>query len=543
MSVPINPFHAGELEAQARAGVGDIAQRAAGFVRDHLPEQHRAFHCALPFLVVAAVDGEGRAWVTLLEGPDGFVRSPDPTCIEVHGALDAADPLAAAARVGTEVGVLGIDLATRRRNRFSGRLRPQGAGYTIAVRQTFGNCPQYIHTRSWTRVPRGAPVAPALSGALTAHQRALIGAADTLFIGSGHPGQGGAASDGFDASHRGGAPGFVRVLDARRLQIPDYAGNNFFNTIGNLVTDPRVGLLFLDFDTGGLLHVTGRARIDWDPRDARDPQARRMIHVLIDAVLERPGAMTLRWHRADASLRPLRLVRREAASADICSFHFASADARPLASFEAGQHLPIAVRLPGVADPLRRVYSLSGDPADTGQYRLSVKREAHGRVSRFLHESLREGDLIEAASPAGDFVLPDGAGPLVLVSAGVGLTPMVAMLHATRGQARPVCFVHGTRNGRTHALRDEVERLVARSAGRCRRRYYYSQPAPADRMGRDYDVRGRITVPDLLALEAGAAAHYLLCGPPAFLADLMAGLEAAGVPAAQIHVETFGPAG
>lgn len=538
-----NPFHAGEREAQARAGVGDVASWAAGFVRDHLPEQHRAFHTALPFLVLAGADEHGRVWTTLIEGADGFVRSPDPRRIALHATLQAADPLAAACAAGAEVGALGIDLATRRRNRFSGYLRPAGAGYLIDVRQTFGNCPQYIVERAWTRHAAGTPPPARLTDALSDRQRALVGAADTLFIGSGYLRPGGGAANGFDASHRGGAPGFVRVIDGTHLQIPDYPGNNYFNTIGNLVADPRVGLLFVDFETGGLLHVAGRATIDWQPRDGHDRQARRTINVAIDAVLDRPGAMALRWFRPAASARPLRLVRREVESASITSFHFAPVDGRPLAPFEAGQHLPVELRIPGQANPVGRTYSLSGSPAENGAYRLSVKREPLGLASRYLHDTLREGDLIEARAPAGDFVMPRDAAPLVLVSAGVGLTPMVAMLHAASAQGRRVWFVHGARNGRDHALRAEVERLVAQGRGALRRRYFYSQPDSQEQAGRDFDRAGRITAADLLDLDAGDDAHYLLCGPSRFVADIRNGLDAAGVAAARIHVETFGPGG
>lgn len=538
-----NPFHAGEREAQARAGVGDVASWAAGFVRDHLPEQHRAFHTALPFLVLAGADDGGRVWTTLIEGADGFVRSPDPRRIALHATLQAADPLAAACAAGAEVGALGIDLATRRRNRFSGYLRPAGAGYLIDVRQTFGNCPQYIVERAWTRHAAGTPPPARLTDALSDRQRALVGAADTLFIGSGHLRPGGGAANGFDASHRGGAPGFVRVIDGTHLQIPDYPGNNYFNTIGNLVADPRVGLLFVDFETGGLLHVTGRATIDWQPRDGHDRQARRTINVTIDAVLDRPGAMALRWFRPAASARPLRLVRRQVESVAITSFHFVPADGRPLARFEAGQHLPVELRIPGQASAVARTYSLSGPPAEGGAYRLSVKREPLGLASRYLHDTLREGDLIEARAPAGDFVMPRDAAPLVLVSAGVGLTPMVSMLHAASAQGRSVWFVHGARNGREHALRAEVERLVAQDPRALRRLYFYSQPDRQDRIGRDFDRAGRITAADLLDLDADGDAHYLLCGPPRFMADIRNGLEAAGVPAGRIHVETFGPSG
>ncbi len=290
-----NPFHEGERAAQQRAGVGDIAARVGGFIRDSLPEQHRAFHASLPFLIAAGADAAGRTWVTLIEGPDGFASSPGATHMMLGTTLAPDDPLAGAFSDGTEIGVLGIQLHTRRRNRFNGHIRKQENGYAIGIRQTFGNCPKYIHQRSVTR-EKTTPGEANHAAALSDDQIARIRAADTMFIGSGYCAAGGVGR-GFDASHRGGAAGFVQVADARHLQIPDYAGNNYFNTIGNLISDARMGLLFIDFGTGGLLHLTGRASIDWSPESAQDPAALRMIEFAIDAVIDRPGAVALRWSK------------------------------------------------------------------------------------------------------------------------------------------------------------------------------------------------------------------------------------------------------
>ncbi|MEP3676052.1 pyridoxamine 5'-phosphate oxidase family protein [Sulfitobacter sp.] len=538
-----NPFHEGELQAQARAGVGNVAEWAGGFVRDYLPEQHRVFHSGLPFLVVSGADAAGQVWITAIDGAEGFVTSPDPRRLELATVVDPEDPLAEAFSQGTDIGVIGIELASRRRNRFSGVMHARDAGYVIDIRQSFGNCPQYIHERVWTRAPKGDAGAVLRSTALAPEQIALIGRSDTMFIGSGHQGQAGAASNGFDASHRGGAAGFVHVVDGTHLQIPDYAGNNFFNTIGNLLSDPRVGLLFVDFETGGLLHVSGRATIDWTPRGAQDPDAYRVIDVEIDAVLERPGAVGLRWRKQAHLSRRLKLARREQESKDITSFYFAPVDGRPLTPFRAGQHLPVELQIPGQVGTSKRSYSLSGAPDDRAHYRLSVKREAGGLVSGFFHDKLHIGGVIEAQAPSGDFVVPNNDCPLVLVSAGVGLTPMISALYANaQVPDRSVWYVHGARSGADYAMGKEVAQLVSDNP-QLRKRIYFSQPEAGDVSGRDYDVAGRITVDDVLKINAGENAHYMLCGPAGFLADLRNGLEAAGVAESRIHFETFGPTG
>ncbi|WP_417271571.1 pyridoxamine 5'-phosphate oxidase family protein [Celeribacter sp.] len=534
------PFHEGERTAQERAGVGDVAAWAGGFIRDYLPEQHRDFHRSLPFLVATGGDAAGQVWVTLLEGAEGFVTSPDPRQLHLRAHLGADDPLADAFVAGGDIGVLGIDLATRRRNRFSGTIRPDGPGYGISIRQSFGNCPQYISARAWTRVeaPRGAV---AWSSALTKEQMARIRAADTMFIGSGYHGEAGGAANGYDASHRGGAAGFVHVTDATHLQIPDYAGNNYFNTIGNLVVDPRVGLLFIDFETGGLLHIAGRATIDWAPKDSHDRSARRMIHVDIEAVVDRSAAIALRWTKQDQTRR-LTLTKRVRESRTITSFYFGPADGRPLDPFEAGQHLPIKVQIPGQIGTSKRSYSLSGPPDARGFYRITVKREDNGLVSRFLHDGLREGDVIEARAPAGDFVIPDVRSPLVLVSAGVGLTPMVPMLHVAASRGQRVYYVHGAHNGYDHAMHGEVTAMV-RDNPLAVQHIVYSRPEDIDVWGRDYHAAGRMDADTVLGLNAGPQAQYMLCGPAAFIADMRCGLEARGVTPERIHVETFGPTG
>ncbi len=534
-------FHAGEIAAQRRAGAGDMASKVAGFIRDYMPEQHRDFHTSLPFLVISAADEQARPWVTILEGREGFVTSPDARTLALATQMAPVDPLASAINAGTDIGMLGIELATRRRNRLSGFIHPDGDGLAIDIRQTFGNCPQYIREREWHRVADQTPGEPIIGDRLSGDQIAQIQVADTMFIGTGQQTNAGEPSSGYDASHRGGEAGFVEIVDDRHLRIPDYAGNNFFNTIGNLLKNPRLGLLFIDFETGGMLHITGTATVEWSPKNARDPAARRMIDVTIDAVIERPAALSLRWQSDAAHTRPLVVAEKLVESADITSLHLLPADRLPRDTFEAGQHLPVELKIPGSANKVRRSYSLSGSPSDDF-YRLSIKREALGLTSRYVHDTLKVGDIIEAGRPSGDFVIPCAACPLVLVSAGVGLTPMLSMLHAVAAEQsdRSVWFVHGARNSHYHAFRDEVDQLVETNRN-FQEMVFYSQPLDGDRRGVDYDVAGRITPGPLLKLEVGPDAHYMLCGPAAFLTTIRSGLEGLGIPGDQIHFESFGP--
>ncbi|MGI9354553.1 MAG: pyridoxamine 5'-phosphate oxidase family protein, partial [Rhizobiaceae bacterium] len=460
-----SPFHQGERSVQERLGVGDIEGWARKVVRDHLPEQHRAFHTAQPFLVVAARDRQGRPWVTLLDGPDGFVTSPDPRHLVIDAKPTAGDALADAFAPGSDVGILGIELATRRRNRVNGRIAANSSSrMTFRVDQSFGNCPQYIREREWRRVDNRSSAQAQSGCSLTLSRRARIASADTFFIASGYRGEGENPTFGMDASHRGGDRGFVQVLDDKRLRFPDYAGNNHYNTIDNLVLDPRAGYLFIDFETGSLLQLTGTASIDWNSNELKKfPGARRLVTLDIEEIIELTDAVGLRWQANAEAVRSLRLVEKIAESADVASFVFEARDGGPLAAFEPGQHLPIEIAVPGIDEPARRTYSLSSSPSDD-RYRITVKHESNGLVSEHLHDNLEPGAIIDSRRPAGDFMMTCNICPLVLVSAGVGITPMLSILHAVAAEerVRPVWFVHGARDGQHHPLAGEVRDLVSR---------------------------------------------------------------------------------
>ncbi|TAJ38202.1 MAG: pyridoxamine 5'-phosphate oxidase [Reyranella sp.] len=287
------PFHRDELAAQALAGEG------AGIapIRPFMPDQHRAFFASLPYLFVATADAEGWPVASVLAGKTGFVQSPDPVTLRLDAIAGANDPAAAGLAIGREVGLLGLDLTNRRRNRANGQLTEvDDDGLTVRVAQSFGNCAQYIQTRRPTAVARTVAPVEALDG-LDDAARALIATADTFFVASGsRPGIGG--NGGLDMSHRGGRPGFVGV-HGNTLAIPDFRGNRFFNTLGNLLGDPRTGLLFVDFATGELLQLQGRAEITWTPGNAGPDGAERLWRVKVERGWRRRGAFPFTWAFGD----------------------------------------------------------------------------------------------------------------------------------------------------------------------------------------------------------------------------------------------------
>ena len=294
-------FHEGERAVQGRAGVRELAARVGGGIAPAVPPMAAAFLRERSWLVVGAVGDDGRAWATILAGAPGSFAAEDERTVRLTARPAPGDPLGDGLVAGGAVGLIAMDLASRRRMRLNGTLASiDEVGYRVRVEQVYANCPKYIQARalddpSEPGVP-GAPSRARRGRALSAEQRAWIERADTLFIATAH------SAGGADVSHRGGQPGFIDVLDDRTLAIPDYAGNNMFQTLGNLTVTPAAGLLFVDFERGATLQLSGQARIDWDAaRAASYPGARRVVELRIDEVVEIDAAIPLRWHLLEYS--------------------------------------------------------------------------------------------------------------------------------------------------------------------------------------------------------------------------------------------------
>ncbi|MFZ6646112.1 MOSC domain-containing protein [Undibacterium sp. TJN25] len=261
-------------------------------------------------------------------------------------------------------------------------------------------------------------------------------------------------------------------------------------------------------------------------------------HRVGNAALSPSAAIPAAW----LGFRRLRVKSVSSETANVKSFVLVSLDGTPLPDALPGQHLTIKVSLPSQAAPATRNYSLSG-PGGTGAYRITIKRESTGGVSRFIHESLGVDELVEVSAPRGTFVLRADKRPVVLLSAGIGVTPLLAMLYsianAESEDERKLWWFHGTRNGEHHAFSKEAQQIVDFLPD-ARFSIFYSSPRDDDILGRDYDHRGRI---DLAALKRDGVpqdAHFYLCGPENFIAELSASLKDWGVNGALVHSEAFG---
>ncbi len=574
-----SPFHEGEQELQRRVGMRDQMETfARRVVRSSMPGQHRRFYEELPFIVVGSVDGEGWPWATLLAGKPGFITSPDANTLRVQTVPAKRDPLAGALTPGAPLGLLGIELSTRRRNRVNVRVTETGAaGLELSVDQSFGNCPQYIQTRElhFVRQP-GDPSTDDEANTFTQLDDAAVNAirsADTFFVSSYVPTGANADVEGVDVSHRGGRPGFVKV-EGNTLTVPDFSGNFHFNTLGNFLLNPKAGLVFADFDTGDLLMLTGTVELLWEdhPEVKAFKGAERAWRFTLDHGVRLKDALPFRftldeyspnalitgdWQETAATLaaeakreewRPYRVAQIDDESSVIRSFYLEPADGDGLLPYEAGQYLTIRVMPTECDKPVIRTYTLSSAPADT-RYRISVKREADGAVSRHLHDMLKIGDLMEAKAPRGDFFMDASEKrPAVLLAGGVGITPMISMArHVAREgyrtrHIRPLTIFHSAQSTDQRAFFDELRQLAFRTEQTIRYFSFIDRPADNEKPGRDFSGTGYITADVLRQTLALDDYDFFLCGPPPFMQGLYDTLRGLGVRDARIFAEAFGPA-
>ena len=299
-----NPFHEGELAVQQRAGVATEAGRNGRMLADSIITGALKFFAEQPMVILGSVDDRQDVWASLLFGRPGFMTAPDENTVEfdlTSAGVNELDPLWANIENSGRVGVLVMELATRRRLRVNGEIaRPSTDRMTLSVAESFPNCPKYIQRREvrFDEVRRPAARSKAIEGSsLGADQSALIQAADTFFVASSH------YERGVDVSHRGGPPGFVEVMDEQTLRIPDYIGNSMFQTLGNLSVNPRAGLVLIDFDRGAALQLTGRAEILWDQDDVKGKTGgtKRFWNFKIDRWLASDVPAALRWEFVDYS--------------------------------------------------------------------------------------------------------------------------------------------------------------------------------------------------------------------------------------------------
>lgn len=579
----LSPFHHGEQEIQSRLGVREqIENVGQRFIRDYMPDEHRQFLAQLPLLLVGSIDKSGRPWASVLVGRPGFLNPSDPRTLKIHSRPLFGDPLNDNLAHGAQLGLLGIEFSSRRRNRLNGDVSSMDEGYLkISVGQSFGNCPQYIQARDFELLPAidhiGEPHPVRTINKFDQRVREIISQADQFYIATHMSENPDDVTNGADVSHRGGKPGFVRIDDDKTLTFPDFSGNYHFNTLGNILLNPRAGLLFIDFEKGDLLYLTCGAKIIWDSEECRAfTGAERLVRFTLDEGILVEGAMPIRWNfleyspsldqtgswdEVETKIDELKrgnvycdytVTKVEVESEVITSFYLEPETGSGIACHNAGQFLPIEIQLPGATEPIRRTYTISNAP-NGAYYRLSIKKEPAaqadfppGAASNYFHDHVIAGCTIRAMTPRGKFTLDESSTrPVVLLSGGVGVTPMISMLEQLAqtsggcGCARQVWFIHGAINSKYHGF-DKYVRTLATDYSCLNVHVRYSRPADDDVEGKNFDSTGHVDIDLIKFLLPFDDYEFYMCGPPAFLESLYEGLKDLNVADDRIHYEFFG---
>lgn len=266
-----DPYHEGEKAIQERAGEQAVAERNGRAINTEIMRGALKFVAQQPMAVLGSVDAHEDIWASIVAGKPGFATAPDPHTV-LFDLSDAGsyadDPLWTNIDQDSRVGSLFIELSSRRRLRINGRVaRVHSNNLRLDVDEAYPNCPKYIqrrHVRTRTMADALHDARSREGRSIAVEHRAWIERSDTFFVASAHP------TGRVDASHRGGEPGFVRVLNDHTLRVPDYVGNSMYNTLGNFESNPHAGLIFIDFDIGRVVQMTGRPTILWDQPDRPD---------------------------------------------------------------------------------------------------------------------------------------------------------------------------------------------------------------------------------------------------------------------------------
>jgi uncharacterized protein len=282
-------YHSGEIRVQTLAGVRDMASKIGQIIRSEMPRIAQDYLSMQCMVVVGTRDANERMWVTALAGKPGFAHAADERTVQVDVLAPVGDPIYQNLAKGGPIGFIATDFVTHRRMRVNGIGQLGPSGLTIFCEEVYSNCGRYIQTRKpevaavEVNKPQGEYRDRKTSKSLSHAQQEWIRTSDTFFIASSH------SEMGADVSHKGGPPGFVQVISDTELEFPDYHGNSMFNTLGNILLNPHVGLLFLDFTHGHTLQLTGKAEVVFGEDNERK------VSVTVEEIIEVPCAIPLSY--------------------------------------------------------------------------------------------------------------------------------------------------------------------------------------------------------------------------------------------------------
>lgn len=556
-----SPFHAGELTAQDKAGTRGVAAELARGQRAKLnfAANHDAFLAAQSFAAVTSVDANSSVWVTPLFGKAGdiFAASESEVVISPE-CIPTADILRMnAAKANTPLSMLGIDLQKRIRHRINGVSTTSTGSTSInsnlhfKVKEYSPNCPKYINRRQL--IPGASPINHAAirqeRTRLSASDQDFVSTMDTLWIGSHAP------NVGADTNHRGGKPGFIRVVAPDTIEWGEYRGNGMYYTSGNLEVNDRAGVTLVDFETGSMIQMTGRATVDWQ-HDGTYEGATRKIRFQIERLVRTDHVTNHRWKLLDYSpynpsvgdeamnvdsVYPLvvTLAKIVPESPNVKTFRWV---AQQSILFLPGQYATFEFdAIPGGASSEVRTWTLSETPNSMkGDNTLDITVKRNGLVTDWLHDHAQVGLQVKLNGVQGDMtainfdvitgkaVVPEN---LLLLSAGIGITPNLAMVRGVGAFE----LQDSTNITMIHIERNEVD-LIGQSELHRRARNYPNFHLTNVISSKE----GRLTRDRLAKLvPMPALQQAYICGPTQFMSDMTEYLVALGVLTANIHTESF----
>ena len=550
-------YHVGEIQAQDKAGTRGVANEllAGRSASLSFSRNHDAFLAAQSFsamTIVEATKDIQNVWVTPLFGIPGDITAESETEILVSPDSIPTGDFLHSVSPGTPLSLIAIDLARRIRHRINGVAGETSKGSSLLhmkVEEYSPNCPKYINRRELIRSPTEPPVnrnalrqeRPKLIEA----DEMLIAESDTLWIGTYAPGV------GADCNHRGGKPGFIRVVDGTAIEWPEYRGNGMFYTSGNLEVNDRAGVTIVDFATGTVLQLTGRATVNWN-HDGSFEGATRTIRLDISHVIRTDNATSHRWKLLDYSpynpnvadvedenTDTVTLAKIVSETEDVKTFRWVAQRRIP---FIPGQYATFEfANVPGGGSSEVRTWTLSETPNSIqGDNTLDITVKRKGLVTNWLHDQVQVGLQAKLHGVQGDlsalsFVSdkPVVKSHILLISAGIGITPMVAMVRgigAFRLQDQTIVYM-------IHVERHEKDLLFQSELARRSRQYHHFQLTNVIT-----SQEGRLTldrIDQLLPSNTRQLQEAFLCGPIGFMTATSEYLVALGVPPDQIHTESF----
>ena len=554
-------FHQGELDVQALANESAIALRNGQVLSSNILPGAMPFINQQNMLVISSVDEAGLPWSSVLFGPPGFIQASSSSSLLLDATkmlVNKNDPLWKNISHNPKVGVLAIELSTRRRFRVNGHIQRisgselSNSQFEITVQQAYPNCPKFIQRRNLKIEPetQAEELPEPLTGTKIADQhKNIIRQSDSFFVSSSSLIKN-SQEHSVDASHRGGLPGFIKVLEGNRLLIPDYQGNSMFNTLGNIHVYPKAGIIIIDFESARVLQLSGSAKILWNKKDDTNHSSgtKRFWELSIEKWQETKIPQAIKWNFQDYSphnpreisaedvnersvkdpnkTMALQISHVEKKSERINLYQIKAQDGGVLPTFEAGAHLPMEAKL-GDGKTVLRHYSILSSAHENRFYEIAVQNEPAGRGgSQAIHQNIALNSMINAFPPKNEFTLTQIEDHIILIAGGIGITPMLSMLRELVEKKASFEIHYTAKQESDLAFKKDVLALAGDRA-----QFYASQNPDAE----------RLDLPHLIK-NAKANSHVYMCGPLRMISQVRELAQENGWNDSQIHFESFGAA-